>query len=164
MDASPTHYRPAAGICLFNKGGKVFLGKRKKARGPYIWQMPQGGIDDGETSYQAAIRELYEETGVSQDLIIPLAHIENWLHYEFPPHLTGSRMTKSWRGQKQKWFAFRYTGTDNQIDLSVHNDIEFSDWRWGTLALAVKLIVPFKRSVYEQVQHNFSKFEMQDNG
>ena len=125
--------------------------------------MPQGGIDDGETPSQAAVRELYEETGISQDLITPLAHIENWLHYDFPTNLTGSQMAKAWRGQKQKWFAFRYTGTDSQIDLFVHDDIEFSDWRWDTLGMAVKLIVPFKRCVYEQVRAEFSKFETDSN-
>lgn len=159
MPASPLRYRPAAGIALFNRHGQVFSGRRKGAKGPYVWQMPQGGIDDGETPREAAIRELEEETGIAADLVTPLGEIEDWLHYDFPPSLQNSRMAKEWCGQKQKWFAFRFIGQDRQIDLTIHEQIEFSDWRWDTLARSVALIVPFKRDVYERVGQEFSKFE-----
>ncbi|PHR91263.1 MAG: RNA pyrophosphohydrolase [Robiginitomaculum sp.] len=159
MQNAPTLYRPAAGIALFNPRGQVFLGRRKNASGPYIWQLPQGGIDAGETAKDAAIRELEEETGIAPQLITPLGEIEDWLHYDFPANLKNSRMARQWRGQKQRWFAFRFIGQDAQIDLTVHNEIEFSDWRWDSLTQAVKLIVPFKRSVYERVGAEFSIFE-----
>lgn len=159
MPTSPKLYRPAVGIALFNQHGKVFLGRRKNARGPYIWQMPQGGIDEGETPKQAAIRELEEETGIPPALTYPIGEIDMWLKYDFPPQINNSRIVKKWRGQKQRWFAFRYQGNDAQIDLNAHSEIEFDHWRWDTLGMAEKLIVPFKRTVYEHVRAEFSKFE-----
>ncbi|MBL4871681.1 MAG: RNA pyrophosphohydrolase [Robiginitomaculum sp.] len=159
MPTSPKLYRPAVGIALFNQHGKVFLGRRKNARGPYIWQMPQGGIDEGETPKQAAIRELEEETGIPPALISPIGEIDMWLKYDFPPQISGSQIVKKWRGQKQRWFAFGYQGNDAQIDLNAHSEIEFDHWRWDTLGMAEKLIVPFKRTVYEHVRAEFSKFE-----
>lgn len=157
--SSPTQYRKAAGIAVFNQDGKIFLGRRKGASGPYIWQLPQGGIDTGETPAEAALRELTEETGITPDLVTPIGEIEDWLYYDFPDSLTGSRMAKEFKGQQQKWFAYRFHGQDNQIDLTVHEQIEFSEWRWEHIDHAVKLIVPFKRAVYERVAEEFSKFK-----
>lgn len=159
MPSHPHPYRQAAGIAVFNAEGKVFLGRRKGASGPYIWQLPQGGIDAGESPSQAAIRELEEETGITPDLVSSIGEIDEWLYYDFPKTLTNSRMAKQFKGQMQKWFAYRYHGEDNQIDLSAHEQIEFSDWRWEHIDHAVKLIVPFKRNVYERVAKEFAKFE-----
>ena len=152
-------YRPAAGICLFNTDGKVFLGRRAGSRTRHVWQFPQGGIDAGETPLLGAMRELEEETGVKAQHIKSLGMIDDWLFYDFPKGFTGSKAAKGWHGQRQLWYAFRFTGKSKHIDLKAHKDIEFSDWRWGTLAEAEKLIVPFKRKVYARVAREFARFE-----
>lgn len=158
MPTPSKNYRAAAGIALFNHQGQVFLGKRKTASGPYIWQMPQGGIDKGESAKHAAIRELEEETGITDSLISPLGKIDRWLTYDFPPGFTGSKRAQGWHGQKQKWFAFRYDGKRKDVKLDAHKPIEFTDWRWESLNHAVKLVVPFKRAVYTQLSVEFRKF------
>ncbi len=158
MSIVSNNYRAAAGIALFNKHGQVFLGRRKNASGPYIWQMPQGGIDKGESAKHAAIRELEEETGIAAHLITPLGKINRWLTYDFPPGFTGSKRAHGWHGQKQKWFAFRYIGKSKDVKLDAHKPIEFIDWRWEDFDHAVKLVVPFKRAVYENLAVDFKKF------
>ncbi len=152
-------YRPAAGIALFNKRGQVFLGKRNSTNSPYIWQMPQGGIDAGESPLQAAIRELEEETGIAQKHIKLIGHIEDWLYYDFPPDYKGSKKARGWHGQKQKWFAFAFLGPDKYVDLAAHKPVEFTDWKWDSLARAAKLVVPFKHHIYKRIHTEFSKFE-----
>ena len=159
MLPNPDHYRPAAGIALFNKDGQVFLGRRKNASGPYIWQMPQGGIDAGEKPRRAALRELTEETGISAQYVQPLGRIKDWLYYDFPPGFRGSKAARGWRGQRQKWFAFEFTGKNKHIDLAAHKQIEFTKWRWDSLKQAERLVVPFKRPIYTRLRREFSKFE-----
>lgn len=155
MNIDLTLYRPNVGVVLFNRDGKVWYGRRAGTPPPYNWQFPQGGIDAGEDLEAAARRELLEETGVSS--IEPVGQSADWVVYDFPPEAMNN--AKAWRGfigQKQMWFAFRFTGEDSEIDLNRDEDIEFEAWRWGGLAEACDLIVPFKRSAYEQVVAAFS--------
>ncbi len=146
-------YRPCVGVVLLNADGLIFTGERVDT--PGAWQMPQGGIDDGEIAQDAAYRELEEETGVAGDSIKLEAELPNWIHYDLPEHLVGKLWKGRFKGQKQKWFLFRFSGEDSQVDLTKH-DQEFSRWRWSTAEEVVRDIVPFKRSVYQQVIDGFS--------
>lgn len=147
-------YRPNVGVVLFHPDGRVWYGRRANTAGPHNWQFPQGGVDEGEDYAAAARRELYEETGVTS--IEPLAEIQQWIAYAFPADYGGTKQARGFAGQKQKWFAFRFTGDDSEIDLEAHGEIEFDAWRWGRLDEAPNLIVPFKRKAYEQVVAAFA--------
>lgn len=151
-------YRPCVGIAVFNSEGKVWLGKRFGQKGSYNWQMPQGGMDKGETAEIAAARELFEETGITLDMVIPIGEVEDWLFYDFPPEYKGRKATKGWQGQRQKWFAFRFHGDESQIDLQSHGPQEFSKWRWDDLSKTPEFIVSFKRKVYERLTSEFERF------
>jgi len=154
-------YRPCAGITVFNRAGLVFVGRR--AGGPehvdrtHVWQMPQGGIDDGEDAYQAALRELYEETNIQS--VDKLGEIPDWLAYDLPPEIAGEAWGGKYRGQKQKWFALRFIGEDREINITTpaggHHPPEFIDWRWVKLSDLPELVVPFKRATYERVVAEF---------
>jgi len=150
-------YRPCAGIALINRDGDVFIGRRKKDRenpdlAGFDWQMPQGGIDEGETPLQAATRELLEETNVSSATLI--AEAPDWFRYDLPPGL-GGRWQGRYRGQTQKWFLFHFDGPDSEIDIDrpagAENHAEFREWRWERWEALPELIVPFKREVYRKV-------------
>ena len=149
----PERYRANVGLALFSKSGNVFIGRRINGRGSFQWQMPQGGIDKGESPEAAALREMDEEIGVAEKLVTLLEETEDWLYYDFPPDLL-KRMGGRYLGQRQKWFAFRFKGTDSDVRLDKHTP-EFDAWRWATLAEIPDLIVPFKRPVYEQVSDRF---------
>jgi putative (di)nucleoside polyphosphate hydrolase len=163
-DIASLPYRPCVGIALFNRDGLVWVGNRsdKEAAGEgegHWWQMPQGGLDEGEDAYQAALRELYEETSVKKVSLI--AEAPGWLTYDLPPNLVGQSWGGRYRGQKQKWFALRFEGKDADIDVLHPGDgkykPEFSSWRWEKLARLPELIVPFKRKVYEEVVAAFAE-------
>lgn len=148
------HHRPNVGVVLFHPDGRVWYGRRAGTPEPHCWQFPQGGVDEGEDYEAAARRELAEETGVVS--VEPLAEIQQWIAYDFPADYGGTKQARGWKGQKQKWFAFRFTGEESEIDLEQHAEIEFDAWRWGRLDEAPDLIVPFKRKAYEQVVAAFA--------
>ncbi|MCU9848353.1 RNA pyrophosphohydrolase [Defluviimonas sp. WL0024] len=142
-------YRPCVGVVLIDARGRIFAGQRKDSEIP-AWQMPQGGIDDGEKPRKAALRELREETGIPEDLVEFVAKSPDWVTYDLPGHLVGKVWGGRFRGQKQRWFLFRFKGTDDQIDIATEHP-EFSEWRWVTANEMLAAIVPFKRAVYEEV-------------
>ena len=150
-------YRPCVGAMLINPEGRVFVGRRVEGppslRGDYAWQMPQGGIDQGEDPYTAALRELYEETNVRS--VTLLAEAPDWYSYDLPPEILGDKWRGRYRGQTQRWFAFRHDRAESEIDIrhpgGGKHKPEFDEWRWEDLDNLVGLIVPFKRAVYEQV-------------
>jgi putative (di)nucleoside polyphosphate hydrolase len=155
--SSELPYRPCVGILLLNPEGRVFIGRRRSEAGPehvadgYAWQMPQGGIDRGETPYEAAIRELFEETGVRS--VELLAEAPEWYAYDLPEAVAGRAWKGRYRGQTQRWFAFRFTGPEEEIDIrrpGGHRP-EFDAWQWERMDRLPSLIIPFKRPVYEQV-------------
>ena len=152
----PSLYRPNVGLALFSGAGHVFLGRRINGRGAFQWQMPQGGIDDGEEPATAALRELEEEVGVSSKLVEIMEETEDWLHYDFPAEVK-RRMPGAFIGQRQKWFALRFKGSDSDIRLDKHTP-EFDAWRWARLSEAPGLIVPFKRPIYSEVAQRFAKW------
>jgi putative (di)nucleoside polyphosphate hydrolase len=155
----PTAYRKGVGVVLFNTGGLVWIGRRivnSSHEVEHYWQFPQGGIDNGETPAQAVVRELREETGIKQTDIIGCT--EDWLCYDLPESLIGVAWGGGYRGQTQKWFALRFLGSDDDIDLSSHAKPEFDAWRWVRLSEAVNLIVPFKRNLYAKLFNEFNHF------
>jgi 8-oxo-dGTP pyrophosphatase MutT (NUDIX family)/pimeloyl-ACP methyl ester carboxylesterase len=147
-------YRLNVGAVVFNREGKVWLGRRAEGKGEQIWQFPQGGVDAGEDLLDAARRELWEETGIRA--AAPIGRAPGWITYDFPPNFTGSKAIKGFAGQTQAWFAFRFEGDDSEIDLAAHDQIEFDAWRWADIAEAPDLVVPFKRDAYLKVVAAFS--------
>lgn len=147
-------YRPCVGLMLFNAQGHVFVGNRIDVPGEH-WQMPQGGIDPGESPEDAAWRELQEEIGTTKAEI--LAESKTWYPYDLPHGLSRRIWKGKYRGQTQRWFALRFLGEDTDIDLTVHKP-EFSEWRWISLGDLPEVIVPFKRPIYERVILEFEGF------
>jgi len=161
MDVSLLPYRPCVGVMAINRDGNVWVGRRAQARfhnegrGNW-WQMPQGGIDEGEDPAHAALRELREETGM--DSVEILAQSPRWYTYDLPRELVGKAWGGRYRGQTQVWFAVRFTGDDSQIDIAPRDgaEAEFDDWKWAPIGELTELIVPFKREVYAQIVQAFA--------
>jgi putative (di)nucleoside polyphosphate hydrolase len=156
MDKERLPYRPCVGIMLLNREGQAFVGRRADYEGEpegagTWWQMPQGGVDEGEDLEAAARRELAEETGVVSARFI--ARTRDWLTYDLPAELIGIAWEGRYRGQKQVWFAARFEGADSEIDIGPRQgqDQEFDAWRWAKLEELPALVVPFKRAVYVRV-------------
>lgn len=156
MMTSALPYRPCAGLCIVNKDGLIFTGKRLDFKSD-AWQMPQGGIDDGETPEIAALRELTEETGILADHVEILAQTRDWLPYELPSELVGKLWGGQYRGQRQKWFCVKFLGDDRDINI-VQDHQEFSEWKWMKAEDALNSIVPFKREIYGQVFQEFDAY------
>jgi putative (di)nucleoside polyphosphate hydrolase len=156
-------YRPCVATAVFNRAGRVFIGRR--IDGPehvdevHAWQMPQGGIDRDEDPWPAALRELREETNIRS--VEKLGEIPEWLSYDIPRAIAGLAWKGKYRGQRQKWYALRFTGDEREIDVAHPADghePEFAAWRWERLDKVPDLIVPFKRTVYARVAREFAKF------
>lgn len=149
-------YRPNVGIVVFNRDNQVWIGKRFGVSGPLSWQFPQGGVDEGEALEPAALRELYEETGIRSVRL--LGRTEDWVVYDFPPEvLANGRIGRNFKGQKQIWFAYRFEGEDTEIDLQAHGEQEFEQWEWCDLDTVISRVVPFKRDSYRAVIAEFRK-------
>jgi putative (di)nucleoside polyphosphate hydrolase len=158
VDPETLPYRPCVGMMVLNRQGLVWIGKRIVEEGseiadsPLLWQMPQGGIDKGEEPLLAARRELYEETGMRR--LSLLAEAPRWIHYDLPPHLVGVAFKGKYRGQRQKWFAFRFEGEDGEIAINPPPDgheAEFDEWAWKDMRGLPDIVVPFKRAIYEEL-------------
>lgn len=167
IDFQTLPYRPCVGIMVLNAAGKVWVGRRlvepqgEMEGATALWQMPQGGIDEGEDPLAAARRELYEETGIRS--ISLLGESEGWIDYDLPPALVGIALKGRYRGQRQKWFAFRFEGDETEIRIDPPpggHEAEFDAWDWKPMDEVLALIVPFKRPVYEKVVAGFRPFEL----
>jgi putative (di)nucleoside polyphosphate hydrolase len=150
-DALP--YRPAAGVMLLNREGKVFVAQRLDST-LEAWQMPQGGLDEGEEPLKGALRELEEETGIRSEHVEILASAPDELYYDLPEDLVGKLWKGKWRGQRQSWFLGRFTGTDEDVNIQTAHP-EFRAWRWADPEELPAMIVPFKRKLYEDVLEAF---------
>ncbi len=156
-------YRRCVGVMVLNSSGKVWVGRRLKeantepSGAPMLWQMPQGGLDKGEDAWQGALRELHEETGIRTVSLIEEA--PDWIIYDLPEHLIGIGLKGKYRGQKQRWFAVRFEGAEDEIAINPPpdgHDPEFDAWRWVDMADLPDMIVAFKRDAYRQVVEAFA--------
>lgn len=158
VDPDSLPYRPCVGVMVLNRDGLVWVGHRiadsdsEMAGTARLWQMPQGGIDEGEEALPAAHRELYEETGIRS--VSLLGEAPDWINYDLPRELVGIALKGKYRGQTQKWFAFRFEGDESEIAISPPpggHTAEFDRWGWKPMAELPELVVPFKRKVYDEV-------------
>lgn len=158
VDPESLPYRPCVGVMVLNRDGLVWVGRRipepdgEMEGQSKLWQMPQGGIDEGEEPQSAALRELYEETGIKSVSLID--QTPGWIYYDLPAHLVGVALKGKYRGQKQKWFAYRFEGDESEIAINPPpggHMAEFDCWEWKPMQELPELIVPFKRKVYDAV-------------
>ncbi len=156
IDKQSLPYRPAAGVMLINREGKVFVAQRLDST-LEVWQMPQGGLDEGEDPETGALRELEEETGIRRELVDIVARAKDELCYDLPEDLVGVVWKQKWRGQRQTWFLARFTGTDADVNIETA-DPEFRAWKWADAAELPAMIVPFKKKLYEDVLKAFAEW------
>jgi len=149
-----SNYRPGVGIVLLNQDGHVLIAERLD--NPGAWQMPQGGIDEGEEPETAVFREMEEEIGTRNATILGM--LADWICYDFPPALGKKLWNGQYTGQRQKWILLRFLGEDSEIKLDTHHEQEFIQWKWVPLKDLTKYAVPFKRAVYDKVVSEFSKY------
>jgi len=149
-------YRPCVGTMLINAAGEAFVGRRIDNREGDWWQMPQGGVDDGEDLDTAMIRELGEETGLRPRHLEIVARLDEELYYDLPQELRGKLWGGRYKGQRQYWYLVRFTGEDGDVDLNAHKHPEFCEWKWVAPELLPELIVPFKKPIYEAVVAGFA--------
>ena len=155
-EPDPTLYRPCVGVMLVNAAGKAFVGKRIDNQEGDWWQMPQGGVDEGEDCDAALLRELAEETGARAEHVEVLGKLPAELFYELPDDRKGQLVGGRYLGQRQTWYLARFTGSDADIDIAAHDPPEFCEWKWVEPALLPELIVPFKREVYRAIVAGFA--------
>jgi putative (di)nucleoside polyphosphate hydrolase len=149
-------YRPAVGVLLLNREGKAFVGQRLDST-LEAWQLPQGGLDPGETPEQGAYRELEEETGIARDKVEIVARCPTELYYDLPEDLIGKVWKEPWRGQRQTWFLARFLGTDADVNIATP-DPEFRTWKWADPQELPAMIVPFKKELYAQLLAAFAEW------
>ncbi len=149
-------YRRCVGAMVFNARGLVFVGRRLVEEFGEAWQMPQGGVDTGEDLRAAVLRELSEETGIKSVRVE--AEAPDWFQYDLPREAVGVALKGKYRGQTQKWFALRFLGEDGEVDLGAHGHPEFDAWKWVEIDEVARLIVPFKREVYQKVVEAFRSY------
>lgn len=154
-DPTNLPYRPCAGAMIINRVGEVFVGQRLDST-LEAWQMPQGGIDPGEDAQDAVIREIGEETGIAAEHLRLIAIAPDELHYDLPAELAGKLWKGRWRGQRQRWFLFEFTGTDDDVDIVTAHP-EFRAWKWADRSDLPAMIVPFKKALYEAVLEAFAE-------
>ncbi len=152
--ADPTLYRPCVGVMLANADGRIFVGRRIDST-QEAWQMPQGGIDEGEDPIAATLRELEEETAITPDLIEHIATRDDWLYYDLPTELVPQLWGGKYLGQRQRWSLYRYIGTDDRICVATATP-EYADWQWLPFAELANRIVPFKHALYLEVMRGFA--------
>ena len=156
IDKTTLPYRPAVGVMLLNREGKALVGQRLDST-LEAWQLPQGGLDEGETPEEGAFRELEEETGVHRRHVEIIARCPELLYYDLPDDLVGKMWKGKWRGQCQTWFLARFTGEDEDVNIETE-DPEFRAWKWAEPAELPAMIVPFKKELYEQLLEAFEEW------
>ncbi|MDT9597893.1 RNA pyrophosphohydrolase [Sphingosinicella rhizophila] len=154
IDKNSLPYRPAAGVMLLNPHGKVFVAQRLDST-LEAWQMPQGGLDEGEDAHAGALRELEEETGIAPDKVDLIQRCPIDLYYDLPDDLVGKMWKGRWRGQRQTWFLMRFTGSDEDVNLETAEP-EFRAWKWADPSDLPAMIVPFKRDLYANILKAFA--------
>jgi len=155
-DPAALPYRPGAGVMLLNREGKVFVAQRLDST-LEAWQMPQGGLDEGEDPEEGALRELEEETGIPRSRVEIIARCPIELTYDLPPDLVGKMWKGQWRGQRQTWFLMRFLGEDSEVNLETA-DPEFRTWKWAEATELPAMIVPFKKEMYAKLLEAFAEW------
>lgn len=152
---TPNDYRPCVGVMLVNSDGKAFVGRRIDNKEGDWWQMPQGGVDEGEDLVAAALRELAEETGITPDKVSLIGRLEETIRYDLPEDLMGKLWGGRYRGQEQTWFLARFSGTEDDVNLKAHDPAEFCEFQWIDPEHLPEMIIPFKKRVYRAVLEGF---------